>query len=146
MPTPNLRPIERAVVDAVDDAARGSSHTTEDLAATRRRSTLVRPVATSGLPGRPRRSPSSPTSRRRFPPLEDPSTGTRVGIGVATGADDVYLTDDPDLVEPRRAPAAAAVGRHRRAARSTGPAATSSTPGTTTDSSTSPPIRGLPHT
>ena len=38
----------------------------------------------------------------RFPPLEDPSTGTRVGIGVATGADSVYLTDDPDLVEPDR--------------------------------------------
>ena len=38
----------------------------------------------------------------RFPPLEDPRTGTRVGIGVATGADSVYLTDDPDLVEPDR--------------------------------------------
>ena len=39
---------------------------------------------------------------RRFPPLEDPATGTRVGIGVATGADSVYLTEDPDLVEPDR--------------------------------------------
>ncbi len=38
----------------------------------------------------------------RFPPLEDPGTGTRVGIGVATGADSVYLTDDPDLVEADR--------------------------------------------
>ena len=38
----------------------------------------------------------------RFPLLEDPRTGTRVGIGVATGADAVYLTDDPDLVEPDR--------------------------------------------
>ena len=38
----------------------------------------------------------------RCPPLEDPRTGTRVGIGVATGADSVYLTDDPDLVEPER--------------------------------------------
>lgn len=38
----------------------------------------------------------------RFPPLEDPLTGTRVGIGVATGADSVYLTDDPDLVEADR--------------------------------------------
>lgn len=28
----------------------------------------------------------------RFRPLEDPSTGTRVGIGVATGADDVFIT------------------------------------------------------
>ncbi len=39
---------------------------------------------------------------RRFPPLEDPRTGTRVGIGVATGADDVYLTSDPSLVEEDR--------------------------------------------
>lgn len=38
----------------------------------------------------------------RFAPLEDQRTGTRVGIGVATGADSVYLTDDPDIVEPDR--------------------------------------------
>ena len=39
---------------------------------------------------------------RRFPPLQDPATGTRVGIGVASGADSVYLTDDTDVVEPDR--------------------------------------------
>jgi len=39
---------------------------------------------------------------RRFAPLEDPRTGTRVGIGLATGADEVYLTRDPSLVEPAR--------------------------------------------
>lgn len=39
---------------------------------------------------------------RRFPPLQDPATGTRVGIGVASGADSVYLTDNADLVEPDR--------------------------------------------
>jgi adenine-specific DNA-methyltransferase len=38
----------------------------------------------------------------RFPPLEDARTGTRVGIGVATGCDDVYITKDPGLVEPER--------------------------------------------
>lgn len=38
----------------------------------------------------------------RFPPLQDPSTGTRVGIGVATGCDDVFITSDPDLVEADR--------------------------------------------
>lgn len=37
----------------------------------------------------------------RFPPLEDPATGTRVGIGVATGADRVFITKEAD-VEPRR--------------------------------------------
>ena len=39
---------------------------------------------------------------RRLPPLEDPATGTRVGIGVASGADSVYLTKDDGLVEPDR--------------------------------------------
>ena len=39
---------------------------------------------------------------RRFPLLEDGSTGTRVGIGVATGADSVFLTDDSNLVEKDR--------------------------------------------
>ncbi|MGV9596779.1 Eco57I restriction-modification methylase domain-containing protein [Streptosporangium sandarakinum] len=38
----------------------------------------------------------------RFRLLEDETTGTRVGIGVATGADKVFITDQPDLVEPDR--------------------------------------------
>jgi adenine-specific DNA-methyltransferase len=38
----------------------------------------------------------------RFPPLQDPTTGTRVGIGVATGCDDIFITTDPDLVEGDR--------------------------------------------
>lgn len=38
----------------------------------------------------------------RFPPLQDPATGTRVGIGVATGCDDIFITDDGDLVENDR--------------------------------------------
>jgi adenine-specific DNA-methyltransferase len=37
-----------------------------------------------------------------FPPLEDPDTGTKVGIGVATGADKGFLTKDPRLVEESR--------------------------------------------
>jgi hypothetical protein len=37
-----------------------------------------------------------------FFPLESAGTGTRVGIGVATGADDVYITTDVDLVEESR--------------------------------------------
>jgi adenine-specific DNA-methyltransferase len=35
-------------------------------------------------------------------PLEDPKAGTRVGIGVATGADKVFITTDPSVVEPDR--------------------------------------------
>lgn len=38
----------------------------------------------------------------RFPPLQDTTTGTRVGIGVATGCDDVFITTDPDQVEGER--------------------------------------------
>lgn len=37
-----------------------------------------------------------------FSLLEDASTGTRVGIGVATGADKVFITNDPKLVEKDR--------------------------------------------
>lgn len=39
---------------------------------------------------------------RKFPALEDPCTGTRVGIGVATGCDDVYITRDVSSVESDR--------------------------------------------
>lgn len=38
----------------------------------------------------------------RFPSLEDSGRGTRVGIGVATGCDDVYITRDDELVEESR--------------------------------------------
>lgn len=39
---------------------------------------------------------------REYRPLEDGATGTRVGIGVASGADEVYITTDAELVEPSR--------------------------------------------
>ncbi|MBQ0986296.1 Eco57I restriction-modification methylase domain-containing protein [Streptomyces sp. F63] len=38
----------------------------------------------------------------RFALLEDARTGTRVGIGIATGADKVFITRDTDAVEPDR--------------------------------------------
>lgn len=38
----------------------------------------------------------------RFRPLEDEATGTRVGIGVATGADQVFVTADRSVVEADR--------------------------------------------
>jgi hypothetical protein len=37
-----------------------------------------------------------------FPPLHEPAHGSRVGIGVATGADKIFLTTDPTFVEPSR--------------------------------------------
>src|SRR5579885_115709 len=39
---------------------------------------------------------------RDFAPLESPQTGTRVGIGVATGADAVFITTNRTLVEESR--------------------------------------------
>jgi hypothetical protein len=39
----------------------------------------------------------------QFGPLHDPeATGTKVSIGVATGADKVYVTKDPNVAEPDR--------------------------------------------
>jgi adenine-specific DNA-methyltransferase len=38
----------------------------------------------------------------KFPPLEDARTGTRVGIGVATGADGVFVTRTPPNIEQDR--------------------------------------------
>lgn len=39
---------------------------------------------------------------QRFEPLEDVLRQTRVGIGVATGADSIFVTSDANLVEPDR--------------------------------------------
>lgn len=38
----------------------------------------------------------------RFGPLEDDLTGTKIGIGVATGADRVFITKDHEVAEPDR--------------------------------------------
>jgi hypothetical protein len=35
----------------------------------------------------------------QFPPLHNPGTRTKVGIGIATGADKVYVTKDPSVAE-----------------------------------------------
>ncbi|MEU6860441.1 Eco57I restriction-modification methylase domain-containing protein [Glycomyces sp. NPDC046736] len=39
---------------------------------------------------------------QRFPTLDDPRIGARIGIGVATGADKIFITNDPNLVEADR--------------------------------------------
>lgn len=49
--------------------------------------------------GRP--VPRTPRADRGLPHLEDKSTGTKVGIGVATGADKVFIVDgDPQVLKP----------------------------------------------
>ena len=45
---------------------------------------------------------------QRFPPVEDAHTGTKVGIGVATGADRVYVTKTADIEPDRLLPLAMA--------------------------------------
>ena len=50
----------------------------------------------------PRKLPLLQGLEERFAPLEDENTGTKIGIGVATGADRVFITTDADLVESDR--------------------------------------------
>lgn len=38
----------------------------------------------------------------RFPPIEDRMSGTKIGIGIATGADAIYVTKDQSVVESDR--------------------------------------------
>ncbi|HEY7934079.1 MAG TPA: Eco57I restriction-modification methylase domain-containing protein, partial [Solirubrobacteraceae bacterium] len=52
--------------------------------------------------GTPERLALVASLERRLPALEDGATGTRVGIGVATGADQVFVVTDPTLVEEDR--------------------------------------------
>jgi adenine-specific DNA-methyltransferase len=64
------------------------------------------PAWFEGRSGWPRGSPDRlaliADLEARLPPLEDPATGTRVGIGIATGADKVFVVKDAGIVEPER--------------------------------------------
>ncbi|MEX2660106.1 MAG: Eco57I restriction-modification methylase domain-containing protein, partial [Acidimicrobiales bacterium] len=109
------QPQGRAVV--ADAAAKFGPREAADLvtwSTQPRRRTLIRPTVEASRMDRwfdgedlwPSGSPAQlalvADLEARFPPLEDQTTGTRVGIGVATGCDSVYITDDPDLVEQER--------------------------------------------
>jgi hypothetical protein len=52
--------------------------------------------------GSPERLATIADLEARYPPLEDTATGTKVGIGVATGADSVFITEDASVVEEER--------------------------------------------
>jgi adenine-specific DNA-methyltransferase len=57
----------------------------------------------SGWPtGSPRQLAAITKIEATHPPLEDRETGTKVGIGLATGADRIFITQDPHPVEPER--------------------------------------------
>jgi adenine-specific DNA-methyltransferase len=74
------------------------------------RTDAVRAAVLSGWFDGPSSWPGGPPGRlavlkdleSRFPTLEDESSGTRVGIGVATGADRVFVTADTSVVEADR--------------------------------------------
>lgn len=55
--------------------------------------------AASWPTGSPERLALVAEFEKRLAPLEDPGTATKVGIGVASGADKVFITQDSDLVE-----------------------------------------------
>ena len=48
----------------------------------------------------------------RFEPLESEATGTKIGIGVATGLDQVFITEDARLIEESRPPPVGDGGRY----------------------------------
>jgi len=52
--------------------------------------------------GSPKRLKVLEALEARLPLLEDTATGTKVGIGIATGADSVFITRDPHSVERER--------------------------------------------
>lgn len=64
------------------------------------------PTWTGGRTGWPHGSPSKLAAitdmETRLPALEDPETNTKVGIGLATGADRVFITRDAEIAEPDR--------------------------------------------
>ena len=109
-------PQGRAVVAVADAGAEASGTSTilRALEAARRGDPVTCPgifaagvdswfSGTSPWPcGSPERLALLKDLEARFPPLESEMTGTRVGIGVATGLDEVYITADPGLVEPGR--------------------------------------------
>jgi hypothetical protein len=77
-----------------------SSITTPSFTATRLNAWFK---GTAGWPtGSPERLATIAKLEEAFPPLEDDATRTRVGIGVATGADKVFIVKDAECVESER--------------------------------------------
>lgn len=61
---------------------------------------------TADLPSWPSGAPETlaliSSLERQHPTIGDPASGITVGIGLTTGADSIYLTDEPDAVEADR--------------------------------------------
>jgi len=93
---------DQAAATELSEWARSQSRSTTSGAVTAVRMPTWFDSSTSWPSGNPANLALLADLEARFPLLENPHTGTRVGIGVATGADSVYLTQDPDLVEADR--------------------------------------------
>ncbi|MBA2359327.1 MAG: Eco57I restriction-modification methylase domain-containing protein [Actinobacteria bacterium] len=109
---------ERPLVGSADASAEGASDVTESITdalievAENRRDDIPGFTATrldswyGGATAWPWGAPHELSMLKwleeRFRPLEDSATGTRVGIGIATGADSVFVTKDPAVAEPER--------------------------------------------
>jgi len=89
-----------SLADAVTGLARGRTDAVPGFAAT----TAERWFSgTSPWPSlEPRQLSLLQRLEERFGPLQAEMTGTKIGIGVATGADRVFITQDPGVVEPDR--------------------------------------------
>jgi len=101
------------VADAAPDFDSADAHRLVKIASNRARTSTKdnfvvarMPRWFSGRAGWPHGSPTQLATladiEERLPTLEDEATGTRVGIGLASGADRVFITNDPSLVEPER--------------------------------------------
>jgi adenine-specific DNA-methyltransferase len=110
----NQRQATAAVVEATGDFGEADAARLSAWASRSRRPSLATPTFEASrldgwFGGRDLWPCGSPTNlalitdlEARFPALEDPHTATRVGIGLATGCDDVYITEMDDLVEEER--------------------------------------------
>jgi adenine-specific DNA-methyltransferase len=84
------------------DWSRGGGESFNDIGVVAHRLPHWFPGDESWPTGTPSRLRLIEALRDRFRPLHDPATGTKVSIGVATGADQVFVTKDATLVESER--------------------------------------------
>ncbi len=92
---------ERGAREIADAERKGSAHATgRGFRAARLHGWFEGP---EGWPhGSPERLAVLADLEARFPTLESDATGTKLGIGVATGADSIFIVKDPELVEAER--------------------------------------------
>jgi adenine-specific DNA-methyltransferase len=91
--------------EAREVAELGRGHTRSSMSNKSYRAARLRswPGGRAGWPnGSPEQLAVIARLEAEFRTLEDVDTGTKVGIGVATGADKVFIVRDADLVEPER--------------------------------------------